>query len=261
MAKVTGPLFSTEATGTIGKAITYGKNQFGSWVRAVYRKITTSLPSQLEIRQWFKNAIDYFSDMAAEERFLWNLVLMNIKEYNATKVKQTSRAPRCHLSWYVLSTKSFAWNGSPFPPELKQWFAKDEIEGYIQLMADLETLTELEFCDPVNPYFFPYLGIITSEGHPGKGLPVGGLANVRGAAIAIDEDYYWLITPWHRKQLIAHELTHTLMNQHGWKYNHAVYDSEIIADECGVRIADGQLEPIYKYKGKTLSEWVPNPEC
>jgi len=261
MAKITGPLFSNSASGTIGKAITFGKNQAGAWVRGVYKKITTYLPSQLEVRQWFKDVIDYFLDMADEERFLWELVLMNTKEYNACLIKQRARAPRCHLSHCVLSTRSYVWNGSPFPPELIQWLAKDDIPGYEQLMSDLETLTGLNFCDPVNPYFFPYLGIVTSEGHPGKGLPVAGLANARGAAIAIDEDYYYLIDDWYKKQLIAHELTHTLMNQHGWKYRQAVLDSETIADECGVRIANGELSPIYTYKGKTLSEWVPDPFC
>lgn len=261
MAKVTGPLFCTEARGTIGKSIIYQHSKHSWIVRMFFIPKYTRNWLQDKIRKWFKDVIDYFADMAEEERFLWALVLMNIKEYNATRVKQTSRAPRCHLSHYALITESFIWNGSPFPPELIQWFAKDEIEGYEQLKLDLETLTGLEFCDPVNPYFFPYLGIITSEGHPGKGGLVAGLANVRGAAIAIDQDFFYSLPTWNQNVLIAHELTHALMLQHGWKYRPAVLDSETIANECGVRIANGELEPIYKYKNKTLSEWVPDPEC
>jgi hypothetical protein len=51
------------------------------------------------------------------------------------------------------------------------------------------------------------------------------------------------------------------MDQHGWDYRNNVYDSEIIADECGNRVADGNLTPVYTYKGKTLSELVDDPGC
>jgi hypothetical protein len=261
MVKISGPLFSTTATGTIGKMITFGKNQAGAWARLVYKKVTTSLPSQLEARKWFKDTLDYFLDMADEEKFLWELVLKNIKEYNISKVKVTSRTARCQLSAKVLSTRSFIWNGSPFPPELLHWLATDEIPDYQELKEDLEFLTGLYFCDTVNPYFFPYLGYVTTPGHPGIGKKTAGLANARGSAIAINEPEFKKLTPYSQRVIVAHELTHALMAQHGWKYLKAVLDSETIAQECGIRTAQGELTPIYKYKGKTLSELVPNPYC
>jgi len=261
MAKTHGPLYSLSAKGTIGKTITYGKSQFGNWARGVFLKKTTRNKAQDIIRNWFKRTIDYFLDMADEERFLWKLVLMNTKEYNTHKIQETSRSPRCHLSHHTLSTKSFLWNLSPFPPELIQWLGKDEIEGYEQMKSDLETLTGLSFCDPVPPFFFPYLGIVTTEEHPGKSYRTIGLTNARGAAIALHEDHYFTSSIREQKHIVGHELTHAIMSQHGWKYRPAVSDSEIIADECGYRIADGDLIPVYTYKGKTLSEWVPDPSC
>jgi len=261
MAKVELPLFSKAASGSIRRALTFGQNQFGSWVRHLYKITTTYLPSQLEIRQWFKNVVEYSLDMADEEKFLWWLVLRNAKQYNIRRIEKANRTWRCHLFHWILSTKSFIWDGSPFPPELRQWLAKDSIANYEQLMSDLETLTGLLFCDSVNPYFFPFLYEYTTPGHPKYGSTVVGFASVRGAAIALLESYWNDADAWERNRLTVHELTHCLMAQHGWIYRAAVKDSETIADECGERVANGQLEPIYTYKGKTLSEWVPNPQC
>ena len=259
--KIIGPLLSLDASGTIARTLTYGKNQYGNWVRRITKRKYTLNVAQKTIRKWFKDGIDAFQDMCDEERGLWNLAVRNYAQYGVHLLKQVSRWARCLFLHHVLTDLSFTWRGSPFPPSLWQMLAKDEIEGYDQIMSDLETLTGLVFCDPVDPYFFEWLGYVTSEGHPSKGLEVAGLCHHRGTFIALHEDYYNLIDPWFKKQLIAHELTHAIMEQHGWNYRNNVYDSEMMADDCGNRVADGDLTPVYTYKGKTLSEWVDDPGC
>jgi len=256
MAKIIGPLFSIAASGTIGNAITYGFNQSGAWVRGVYKKLTTSLPSQLEVRKWFSDVIDYFKEMGAEEKFLWALVVKNSIEYNRTRIKQSARSARCHLSHWILSTRTFIWEGSPFPPELIQWIISDDIPGLEQMKSDLEKLTALGFKKKVDVYLFPYLGEIDQKAHPGETGVVIGLCNSTGIAIALKQSYWESCSPEQATDLLAHELTHAIMDQNGWHYVRAVIASETIADECAERIVWQELEPVYKYKGKTLAELI-----
>lgn len=261
MSKVVGPLFSLDARGTIAKTITYGINQYGNWVRRIVKRKYTRSDAQDFIRDWFKWGIDVFKDMSQEERFLWNLALTNYKKYGSSMAENLHRMGRCLFLHRVLSTYSFDWDDSPFPPDLWQMFAKDEIDGYDQLMSDLETLTALTFCETVNPYFFKYLGVVQSPGHPGLGQPVAGIAASFGTAIAIHQGFYEGYSVYDKKDLIVHELTHAIMDQHGWNYGASVAASEQIANECATRVADGDLAPVYLYEGKALPELVDDSGC
>jgi len=256
MAKVKMPLFSEAVSGSIGKTLTFGNNQAGNWIRSYFKKATTRNESQSALRDFFKDTIDYYKDMSAEEKFLWELVLQNKEEYNKQQIKQTARTWRCHLSHWTLSTRAFEWNGSPFPPELKQWLISDIVPDVEELKADMELITGISFNDPIDFYFFPYLGISESPEHPGFGKKVAGICSSRGVAIALSENYFNNLSLYNQRVLVAHELTHALMEQHEWNYNIAIYDSEIMADEVGKRTAQADLTPIYTYQGKTLAEWI-----
>jgi len=261
MTKILGPLFSIDALGTFARAVTYGSNQFGNWARRIVRRKYTRNEDQNFIRSWFKWGIDVFKGMSQEEQFLWELALTNYKEYGSSMARNLHRWARCLFLNHVLTTFSFEWEGSPFPPGLWKMLASDQIKGYSQMVSDLETLTALSFCKEVKPYFFRYLGICETTGHPGKGALVAGMATYFGTAIALDENYYKGLSDYEKTKLVAHELTHTIMNQHGWDYGAAVAASEQIADECGTRVADGELTPVYLYEGKALPELVDNPGC
>lgn len=256
MTKVNLPLFSESASGSIGKTLTFGSNQAGEWVRGFFKKATTRNESQSALRDFFKDTIDYYKDMSEEERMLWGLVLQNQKLYNQQEVKQTARTWRCHLSHWTLSTRSFTWDGSPFAPELIKWLAPVVVPDIEELKADIQYITGLSFNDSFDFYFFPYLGVCSSIGHPGFGEEVAGFTTSRGVAVALKKDYFEKISLFEQRVLVSHEMTHVLMAQHGWKYRPAVYDSEIMADEVGERTAKAELTPIYTYKGKTLTEWI-----
>lgn len=261
MAKVNFPLFSNEARGSIGKIINFQMSRGKAVVRKYFSPGYTLTIAQNIVRQWFKDGLDWWKKMSAEEHFLWELALKNYREYSKSQIAYTKRWGRCLFLHQTLLTRSFEWEGSPFPPSLIQMLAPDEIADYDQLMADLELLTGLSFCQGVNPFFFPYLGNVQSKNHPGYGQEVKGLASAVGVAIALDEDYYWTLNAYQKRLLVAHELTHALMAQHLWNYPNHVAMSETIANECGTRTAQGELVPVYTYQGKTLSEWVPNPGC
>lgn len=261
MATTIGPFFSEEARGTIAKALNFqvlnGKIVARKYFKPTYKNNT----AQETRRNWFLGVINHYQRMVDEERFLWKLVLLNIKDYNDQKIKQTNRTWRCQLSSQILSTFSYVWNFSPFPPELKQWLADDDIANFEQLKSDTETLTGLTFCFSVKAFFFPYLGIVTTKDHPGLGKPVGGQASGEGVAIALDKDYWDKLNTYGKTELVAHELTHAIMSQHGYNARNKTIESETIASQCAERIRYQDLTPIYKYQDKTLSEIVPYENC
>ena len=256
MVKLQSPLFSEKVSGTIGKTLTFGNNQASNWVRSFFTKATTRNTSQSALRNFFSDTIDYYKDMSEEERMLWELVLQNRKEYNRQKIKQTARTWRCHLSHWTLKTREFIWNGSPFPPELKQWLTPDIVPDVAELKTDIQFITGLNFNDDFNFYFFPYLGKVRSIGHPGFGGDVAGFTTSRGVAIALDEDYFNSLSLYKQRVLVAHELNHALLEQNNWNYNIAVYDSEIMAQEVAIRTAQADYLPLYTYQGKTQTEWI-----
>lgn len=261
MAVIKNPLHSEEAQGTLAKSVIYNVQKGIAIAKSYFKPKYTLTEFQITVRVWFKNSLIWWKRMSSEEQFLWDLALKNYSEYSRSVIQYTHRMARCLFLNQTLTTKSFIWEGSPFPPSLRQMLAKDEIEGYDQIISDIETLTGLVFCFEVKPFFFPYLGYVTSKGSPDLGELLAGLANANGVAIALYESFYYSLESWYKKKLVAHELTHCLMGQHDWYYNNKVLISETIANEVGIRIADGNLEPIYKYQGKTLSEWVPKPGC
>jgi hypothetical protein len=250
MAKVTGPLFSTSAVGTISKAINFqisrGLAVVRNYFKPTYRR--TNLQNEIRIlfqegiKKWqatYENIIGRFNDLSWDDIQVWKWVQKNKK-----------RSGRCGFmeNWMVCKGKPWRWY--PICPTLPVYEAKDKIPDYAQIISNLETLTGLQFCFEPDALFL-------SDGK----FPIGGFCTGRGSIVVFNTIHltngYLYFT-----YLIAHELTHALLMQHG--YNSTIYtkdDHEIIATECGQRIADGQLEPIYKYKGKTLSEIVPWPEC
>lgn len=50
MARVSGPLFSMTASGTIGKALTYGKWKGREWVREWFKPENPKKPKQVNVR-------------------------------------------------------------------------------------------------------------------------------------------------------------------------------------------------------------------
>lgn len=261
MAKVIGPLLSLDARGTIAKTVTFGINNAGNWVRGIGKRKYTRNAEQDIRRTWFKDAITYFHKMSKEEQWLWSLALTNYKKYGSAMSKNFHRWARCLFTHHVLTSLSFEWEGSPFPPTLHSTFASDELEDFEQIKADLETLTGLSFCHDVNAFFFKFLGDNQSLPSVPLGTKVLGFSSHNGLAIAILENWYKEASSYDKKKLAAHELLHSLMFQHEYDYNFNPLAAENIADEVSIRIADGELTPIYTIFGLTLSEVVPHPTC
>jgi len=143
------------------------------------------------------------------------------------------------------------WKYYPLPFRLNKAVVTDKVQNYDQIISDLETLTGLEMCIKptvlaVDLPFIPELGAAL--------MP--GLIITLNPKTSTPEGYYL------DKYIIGHELTHCLLMQHLY-YNFFFVQTqhEDMARECGTRIKQGDLEPIYKYKGKTMSEIVPSPNC
>jgi len=239
MAKVIGPLHSTSASGTIGKAITFGKNQAGAWVRGVYKKIYTKTESQDLVRYLFKLALDKWKTLNLDDFTLWS---------NVTK---KGRWGRCQFMSEFLQNDCEEWPNFPIPQKTCPINITDKVVAYSEIISDLETLTGLVFC--MTPSVFAL-----KSGMEG----IGGLALAGGDKWVVPIEDTVSDGMYHRTLVTAHELTHCLLDQHGLKYSiNTKTLHETVAKECSIRVVEGELVPLYQYQGKTLSEWVPNPSC
>lgn len=261
MSKVVGPLFSLDASGKFAKSLIFGSNQSGNWVRKMVEQTRLRTPAQAIMTAWFGEAMNSFKKMTEEEKWLWDLSIATIERPWLYKIEKLPRTPRCYYSHLVLRNKSLEFEGQPFPPNIYSLLASDEIAGFGQLISDLETLTGLVFCSVVKPYFFYYLGKHISPDHPDYGSTCVYIPHWRGSALALDLEYYYLVDEWDQKKVVVQGLTQCLLAQHAYFLNRNIYDAAIIADECGERVADNNLTPVYTYGGRTLSQIVPVVGC
>ena len=73
MAKVTGPLYCLEATGTFKDLVTYGRNQFGCWIRRIVQRKYTRTLGQGAQRDLFKAAIQAWNGLNEIKKYAWEL--------------------------------------------------------------------------------------------------------------------------------------------------------------------------------------------
>lgn len=72
MVKVNGPCFSLEASGSLGKAITFQKGLKSRMVRKCPKPKYTRTPDQILVRNMFALAIIYWHDLTPSQVALWN---------------------------------------------------------------------------------------------------------------------------------------------------------------------------------------------
>jgi hypothetical protein len=68
MAKLTGPLLSLSASGTIGNVLTFSKRSSGNQTRYQRRNIDRETTAQLSQRAMFKEAAGWWHEMTAAEQ-------------------------------------------------------------------------------------------------------------------------------------------------------------------------------------------------
>lgn len=77
MAKITGPLFSTSASGSIGPRLTYSKRNSGAQVRLQKsQKDYESLPRKV-VRDAYRAGLILWNSMPCLERRYWDIVERN----------------------------------------------------------------------------------------------------------------------------------------------------------------------------------------
>lgn len=251
MAKLVGPLFSLDAKGTFAKALSFGSSRLGSWLRRLVKKKYTRTLGQDTIRKLFKEALEkwqevfygsysWFQDLTLDDNWLWEFIN-----------KGRGRGGRCEFIGEYIKHNGVKWPFYPLSLRIPRIVITDKIENYDGIISDLETLTGLELCHKPTVIALMLLNL----GRQAGALGTGKLIFIRRSDIDPDG--------WYRDtETIAEELTHCLLIQHGYSfYSLKRRDHETIASECGARVAKGELTPIYKYQGKTLSEIVPVPSC
>ena len=251
MAKLTGPLLSLIANGTIGKTITYGWNKGTAWLRRWVEKKYTRTLGQDTVRKLFQEGLTKWNEVFKVGWGKFNELGVDDIQLWECFYKGKEKGGRCgYMSEYMICKGPF-WEYYPAPRPLNKINVTSQITFYDELIADLETLTELTMCKKPTVLSLP----LTISRVAGWALAPGRLIGVR----AIDFDK---AEEARMRWLLVHELTHCLLMQHGYYQFFFVHtDHEAMANECADRVVAGELTPIYTYKGKTMSEIVPFPSC
>ena len=71
MAKLTGPLFSLNAKGSIGKELTFTDRRSGAQVRFQKKQTDISTPSRVINRGYFKTAVGWWHILTPSEQLEW----------------------------------------------------------------------------------------------------------------------------------------------------------------------------------------------
>lgn len=72
MARLTGPLFSMSASGTIGDAITYGSWKGIAWARSWFIPSNPQTATQTNVRLAMSLLVAYWQIQAQGEKDIWN---------------------------------------------------------------------------------------------------------------------------------------------------------------------------------------------
>lgn len=72
MARVTGPLFSMSASGSIGKALTYGTWKGREWVREWFKPENPKKPKQVNVRTALTLLIAHYQGLSPDSKTLWD---------------------------------------------------------------------------------------------------------------------------------------------------------------------------------------------
>lgn len=71
MARVTGPLFSMSASGTIGKAVTYGTWKGKPWARVWFTPENPQTAGQVNVRTALSIVVAYWQGLPAPDKATW----------------------------------------------------------------------------------------------------------------------------------------------------------------------------------------------
>ena len=78
MAKVTGPLYSVSATGTIGSAFTFGNWKGTQWVRSWFKPANPNTANQQKVRARVRLAIASYKTELTAVKLFWDTEAMGM---------------------------------------------------------------------------------------------------------------------------------------------------------------------------------------
>lgn len=119
MAKVTGPLFSMSASGTIGKAVTYGTWKGIPWARVWFRPENPNTAGQYNVRKALSLGVAYWQTLSESAQGEWeDASPQGMSGYNY----YMKRAMDAYIDQLGSSTEplSVSYTGAP-PAETFTW--------------------------------------------------------------------------------------------------------------------------------------------
>lgn len=121
MAKVTGPLFSMSASGSVGKAITFGIWKGRPWCRVHFTPENPRTAKQVNVRYAMTLLVTHFQTLDAAQRIIWDAFAdqFNMSGYN----QFVKRGMLEYISQITsaVTPVSVAWNGESPPVDTWTW--------------------------------------------------------------------------------------------------------------------------------------------
>ena len=116
MAKVTGPLFSMSASGTIGDAVTYGTWKGIPWARVWFKPENPQTAKQVNVRGALIIALDFWQALAQVEKDKFDVLA------EGTRMSGYNKMMKNALKAYVLDP------GVEVPPTNCQYAGEPGVE-------------------------------------------------------------------------------------------------------------------------------------
>jgi len=114
MAKVSGPLFSMSASGTVGKAITFGIWKGRPWCRVWFKPENPNSEKQVNVRYAMKLLVEKWQELIPAQTDAWNSYAapFGMSGFN----KFTSRGMDAYVAQLTTSVSPVSFGISGVPP-------------------------------------------------------------------------------------------------------------------------------------------------
>lgn len=241
MVKAIGPLFSLNAVGTYKDALTFYTKagqaiiSYSNPLAGMYRRTVGKVFQAQQII--FGSGMEDWALLHAFGQAVWKKI-----------AEGKPFLGRCSFMSTYLKEKGVYWANYPFPQLIGLTYYTNTLTNYDQKISNLELLTGLSFFKKPEAYYTEF------------SIPQAvGQANPTGSFYVLPSSLFEDYPPETQSNVIYHEMTHCLMNQHGYvkTYDNS-QQTEEVCDEVAQRMSDQQYTPIYRYSknNKTLYEII-----
>lgn len=121
MARVSGPLFSMSASGSIGKAITYGIWKGRPWVRIWFKPENPQSANQTNVRYAMTLIVAHFQILDNAQKAIWDAFAAQFNMSGFNQFVKRGMLEYVSQITTAVTPVSVAWNGESPPVDTWTW--------------------------------------------------------------------------------------------------------------------------------------------